>query len=172
MDKEFVTIYEYSNNLFEYLMLPIVFISILIVSIWFILYLKKRPDLFFLSRRILIFFSFIFALFSSIFLVTLTIKLPTAIAKEKQISNTIRHDQYSIMEGRLANFSSEEVAGQHTDKFIIDDIEFTHSRFEKTSRPWKMKIELEPPLTNGKYYRIRFITIDSERIILKIESEQ
>jgi len=165
----FSTIYAYSIDFLRIVIMPLPVLVVFFLALVIVYYGKKRIKQDYTYRYLILFFAYIFGIFSFIFLVIMLIKIPNAINQEKRIRDIIQTESYNMVEGNISNYSLEEYSGQHIHRFDINDIHFEYINYDKFLHFGKKDQISDFPIDPKAIYRISYYSFNGDNIILRIE---
>jgi len=163
------TIYEYSIDFLRFVLTPLPVLLVFVLTLVFIIYGRKRIRQDYIFKYVILFFGYMFAIFSFVFLVVMLMKIPKALAFEKRTRDIIQTNSYQIVEGKISNYRYEELSGQYIHRFDLDDIHFEHINYGKIIQVGKSGRISDFSIDMNASYRITYFSDNENNVILKIE---
>lgn len=141
----------------------------LLLSIWFVVHIKKSKKSFSVYRQAVIFFGYLFSGATALMVIMMIIKIPKIISSENQLKGIIQNENFLIVEGDVENYQIKKSNGQYFESFTIHNVTFEYSDFIVINGFHQTSKNNGPIYKNGQFFRISYINSEDKNIILKIE---
>lgn len=117
---------------------------------------------------------FLFGVLITLFAISLIWFLigPKSILIENKIRSCIKKEKLWTTEGEIKSYKSETYDRFIIENFEIDGYEFNLKSSKAENKKNIKKLAVGPIINENKYYRINFVVINSNTIILNIEEKK
>ena len=168
IEMDYQLIYQYTpTNRMLHIFPLLIFV---LVATLLVLGIKKYHNKKSVFMQLTLFLCYSMLIISSIMAFITFIKIPDIISNERQLKNAIYDNNYSVVEGKIDNYSQQKINGRLYEKFEIDSVQFELSNnLHIEGFPEKSNIEADFKGNKEKIFRIKFARIKEDIQIIKIE---